>query len=600
MNKYLLSIIALSFGLLIGWPQNSNAQLPAWTDYYKRAEMYPESEWITGFVSAVNSNNEDQGKMVEKYESMARDKVVQSIEVEIESQNDLTISNINGKSDEAFLSKSVSFSNAKINGLRTEHYYDKKKNEVYAFSYVNKKELAFYYKNLMAANQKKLEQKLKEGREFLKMGNKEEALRSFYEGMPMLAESDQAHMLLLALNRKMLAEINLQEINQLRLDFNQEINNLQKATELNLNEAAYFVAYGIFIQLGEITSPIYMGETTYLNTGFSSPYSEMWAMALKDALIKAGNYQVKTTGNMQDASLLIVGNYWIQDVDLLIHNRIVKNEELVAVATARIPLKWLRSQQVVYMPGELSRIEKLTQYKLMTVNPEFTVKAGVEADEPLQVRVTYNSGTNNDEAANIPVVFINKQTGAVLCTAKSYDNGIAPGFLPPLGFNDALIEVEAGIDLASYIPIDTNTAYYLLIKKQFKLLPAHFLVHVQKQVYCIQSSELLLGSPMEIKTIEPTVKKALVDLGYQFTDDPSQADFLIMIEASSTTGTNYQGVYFTFVDANISVINQSTNKEVFKTHVDQVTGGGANYTKAGKKAFVNTAEQLKEAVKDYK
>jgi len=193
MNKYLLSIIALTFGLLIGWPQNSNAQLPAWTDYYKRAEMYPESEWITGFVSAVNSNNEDQGKMVEKYESMARDKVVQSIEVEIESQNDLTISNINGKSDEAFLSKSVSFSNAKINGLRTEHYYDKKKNEVYAFSYVNKKELAFYYKNLMAANQKKLEQKLKEGREFLKMGNKEEALRSFYEGMPMLAESDQAH-----------------------------------------------------------------------------------------------------------------------------------------------------------------------------------------------------------------------------------------------------------------------------------------------------------------------------------------------------------------------------------------------------------------------
>jgi len=112
-------------------------------------------------------------------------------------------------------------------------------------------------------------------------------------------------MLLLALNRKMLAEINLQEINQLRLDFNQEINNLQKATELNLNEAAYFVAYGIFIQLGEITSPIYMGETTYLNTGFSSPYSEMWAMALKDALIKAGNYQVKTTGNMQDASLLL-------------------------------------------------------------------------------------------------------------------------------------------------------------------------------------------------------------------------------------------------------------------------------------------------------
>jgi len=87
-----------------------------------------------------------------------------------------------------------------------------------------------------------------------------------------------------------------------------------------------------------------------------------------------------------------------------------------------------------------------------------------------------------------------------------------------------------------------------------------------------------------------------VDKGYQFTDNPGEADYLIKIAASATTGTSHQGIYFTYVDANLSIINRLDNKEIFKTHVDQVKGGGANYVKAGKKAYTNAAEQLKEAV----
>jgi len=101
---------------------------------------------------------------------------------------------------------------------------------------------------------------------------------------------------------------------------------------------------------------------------------------------------------------------------------------------------------------------------------------------------------------------------------------------------------------------------------------------------------------MQIKTIEPVVKETLAKAGYQFTNQPEKADYLIQIDASSTTGTQYRGIYFTYVDANLSVVNQKNKKEVFKTHIDQVKGGGANYVKAGKKAFVQAAEKLKVAV----
>lgn len=566
------------------------AQQPSWTDYYKRAEMYPESTWLTGFVSGVNTLDENPGKLIDVYESMARDKVVQSIEVEIETQNDLTISNINGKSDEAFLSKSVSFSNAKINGLRTEHFYDKKKKQVYAFSYVNKKELAFYYKNLMAANQQKLEQKLKEGRSFLKMGNKEDALRSFYEGMPLLTEIDQAHMLLVALNRKMLAEIHLDEINGLRLDIQQEINDLQKGSELNMEEAAYFVAYGLFVQLGEITQPVSLRKTTYLNTGFSSQFSDLWNDALKEALVKAGNYQVKNSGS--SAMLEVFGNYWVRNNEVHIHNQVVKNGEIVAVSNGHIPLSWLTAQHIVYLPEELARIELIDKFNLEAINPDLFIKAGIKSDIPLQTKVT----VNGEVAPNIPIQLIDKQSKEVISTAISNNMGMADGYVPALDYTNPLMEVEALVSIADYVPMDTLTAYYSIVKKQTRVIPAHFLLRISKQVYCIQSNERLSGSLMEIKTIEPIIKQALVDEGYQFTDNPEEADFIINIEADATTGTSHQGIYFTYVDANLSIVNQVDNKEIFKTHVDQVKGGGANYAKAGKKAYLNAATQLKEAL----
>lgn len=586
---------SLVFFLLLGFSPYLKAQQPAWTDYYKRAQMYPESEWISGFVSGFNSDNEDPGKLVDIYEAMARNKVVQSIEVEIETQNDLSISNINGKSDEAFLSKSVSFSNAKINGLRTEHYYDKKNNQVYAFSFVNKKELAFYYKNLLLANQKQLEQKLKEGRAFLKLGNKENALRSFYEGMPLLAEINQAHRLLLALNQKMLAEIGLDEINQLRLDFNAEISNLQKGSELNMSEAAYFVAYGLFVQIGELASPIFQEPSTYLNTGFSSQFSELWTSALKDALIKAGGYKLQDSEPKGASETSVVGNYWIQDEELQISNQLIKNGNVVAVSMGSIPLKWLQAQNISFLPKELERINKLNQFKLDPLQSDINVKAGMASEKPVAVKVSINSDAGSEPASNIPLLFVNKQSGKVLCKATSDEMGVASAFLPPMGFDIPKVQIEAMVDIATYVPLDTTSSYAALVQKNLNMIPARMQVHVQKQVYCIQSEELLLGSPLEIKTIEPMLKQALVDQGYQFTDYPEEADFLILIEASSTTGTSYQGIFFTFVDANLSVINNSNDKEVFKTHVEQVKGGGADYVKAGKKAYAQAAEKLKEA-----
>jgi len=115
------------------------AQQPAWVDYAQRNSMYPQSEYITGFVSVHNTGNEDPGKLTDKYEETAKAKVVQSVQVSIETNNSLSLSNINSESEEEFRSETVSVSSATITGLNVESYYDRKKNDVYAFAFVSKK-----------------------------------------------------------------------------------------------------------------------------------------------------------------------------------------------------------------------------------------------------------------------------------------------------------------------------------------------------------------------------------------------------------------------------------------------------------------------------
>ena len=77
-------------------------------------------------------------------------------------------------------------------------------------------------------------------------------------------------------------------------------------------------------------------------------------------------------------------------------------------------------------------------------------------------------------------------------------------------------------------------------------------------------------------------------------DRAAEADFIIRIKANTTTGTYYHGIYFAYLDANVSVMDNSTGEEIYKTHLDQLKGGGANYKKAAKKAYALGAIKLKE------
>ena len=586
----------LLFIFLVGISQYLIAQKPAWADYYKRTSMYPDTEFITGFISGINSEDNDVGEIKEIYETLAKDKLIQSIQVEIESNNQLNLSNSNGKSGEEFLSKSVSFSKANVSGLNIQSYYDRKKKEVYAFAFVNKKELAYYYYNIIKSGKEEVKQKLNEGRIYASKNDKEDALRSFYETMPIQNKMDEARVLLIALNRKMHAEINSEEINELKIDIINEINDLINPSKLDFSESAYFMAYGIFLQLGEITESLYIEDLSYENTDLKSHFSERWKKEFAQALVKAGKYDISNNKSGLN-HMKVNGNYWTEGEFININITVSKREQVIAASKGSIPLSWFEKESIAYIPEEVVKMESLIGYRINILKAPISIKLGVASYANVEVQLT-NDNSLTSNALGIPIIISNTEDTKPICNGFSDEKGEAKVYLPIIQSDKSMIQLEVDIDLAKYLDLDKNSLYLAMARSQNPIQTVLLDIKTNKPTIFIISDEQIQNSIMEIKTLEPVIKENLAEKGYNFVDNEKEADFIIIIRANTTTANQYQGLYFSYLDANFSIIDNSKSEEIYKVHLDQIKGGGGNYNKAAKKAYRIGAEKLKEYLKE--
>jgi len=568
------------------------AQEPSWTDYYERQNMYPEADFLVGFVSGIASDEQDIGKVKQQYEANAKNKLIQSIQVEIENNNSLNVSNKNGKSQEDFLSKSVSFSKANVNGLNTQSFYNRRNNEIFAIAYVNKKELTFYYYNSIKMGIQQVEQKLAEGRKYHQKNNKEEALRSFYECLPFFKEMDEARVLLMALNRKMYADINNDRINALNQELIEEIEDILNPSDLNLSETAYFVAYGLFLQLGVQAEAVYIEPITFENTGLSSDFSNVWDKEFGAALVKAASYQI--ADYKRKNNYIAVANYWQEGEFLKINASIIKDGKTLAVAKGSLPLSWIKKEGISYTPLAITKMQALKNSKLMVRNtPEF-VKLKFASKKAMVIELM----KNDIPLEGVAVSVVDSHGGQALCASKTNDAGVSLCFLPAIESQRSMLKLEVGIDLATYLGIDKNDLYYSIALSENPVLPIVLNIPTVKPSIFVQSRELIFGNSMDIKTLEPRLKALLAEKAYQFVEMEAHADYILIINANTTTSTSYQGIYFAYLDVTFSIIDVSTNTEIYKTHLDQIKGGGANYKKAAKKAYILGAKKLEGVFKD--
>jgi hypothetical protein len=124
---------------------------PFWIDADVRNVQYPVNTYYTGFAEVSVAVGEGQKKALNRAKQVAIGELSERVRVAVNSKKESTDISIGGidieeKIYSTFVADVKTASHTEMVGVKTETWFDAKKNIVYAFAYVNKYELADYYK----------------------------------------------------------------------------------------------------------------------------------------------------------------------------------------------------------------------------------------------------------------------------------------------------------------------------------------------------------------------------------------------------------------------------------------------------------------------
>lgn len=110
----------------------------------------------------------------------------------------------------------------------------------------------------------------------------------------------------------------------------------------------------------------------------------------------------------------------------------------------------------------------------------------------------------------------------------------------------------------------------------------------------VKSKETNFGQSVNI--LAPKLKAELSAHGCSFTPTLQNADWTLTINASTREGNSVDGLCFSFLDAEISLVENRTGKEIYSNNFTNLKGGALDYNTAGRKAYETGLKQITDEI----
>ncbi|MBX2842629.1 MAG: DUF4384 domain-containing protein [Flammeovirgaceae bacterium] len=371
MFSKIFSSLSLLLLIFIQLPLHVSAQAPGWTDYVERTNQFPKGSYIVGFNSERNVSSSQADAVLENLLDYAKIQLIESISVTIKSIGTLNITNINSQTHEYFKKTSASYSKVNVTGLKTDIYYDKKKKEAFAIAYASRSELIDTYKDKIKKGSAVIKRKIEAANTFKTNGDNQNAMKNYFETLPVFREVEEAYTIIVALNTGLIQEIEpvIQEINNQKFTVNHAVADLQKGDDLSLDDVAYLMAKGFQIQTNKPKRPIQLANFTYQDSKMGSPFSKRWASVFEKKLVDAADYPIVklqadnfyTGSNIfkseeekdpTESLYMITGTYWEEDDNIKIISilREIESGKALASMEGSLDVSWLLANNVRYRP----------------------------------------------------------------------------------------------------------------------------------------------------------------------------------------------------------------------------------------------------------
>ena len=179
------------------------AQRPDWMDEDIRALQYPSSKYLVGFASGNILPGENVTQATERIKNTALGNLLESVWVSMASTTSSVISSIfsNGQYEESeqFNNQTLKNTFADIVGMKSESFFDRKKNYVYVFSHAKRVEVVDYHKNLIQFNLSHAESLMETTNALSAQSDKASARSSCEEALSLFPLINSSQSLLIAL-----------------------------------------------------------------------------------------------------------------------------------------------------------------------------------------------------------------------------------------------------------------------------------------------------------------------------------------------------------------------------------------------------------------
>lgn len=380
------SVLSISFIIL--FTAQAYCQKPEWIDASARASMFPESKFLVGFASQAGGRMESSDELLEKVSEYSRIQLIESIWVDIRSIGSYDLNNSEDGTQETFRKNSVSFSNAQISGLKTETFYDPKKKEGYAITYASKEEVLNLYTNNIKADKDQIRKRIAEAEKDLAKGNRQHALYEYFNCLPVFRKIEEAQTLLAVLHGAFKEDKEHAELKALVSDGVQKVKTDQ---QFNIDDAAYFMAFGFKAQIKELDKPVMLSHFTYHDSQMASTFSKRLYNALEQKLTRIANYQVikemDAKSSISQTHYAITGTYWEENNEIRITAtlRELRSGKALASMESAVPLATVKAADLSYKPDNYDNAVSVSK---------ILIKDEVKAND-LQLDIWTNKGMQN-------------------------------------------------------------------------------------------------------------------------------------------------------------------------------------------------------------
>ncbi|MBL8027957.1 MAG: LPP20 family lipoprotein [Fibrobacteres bacterium] len=260
------------------------------------------------------------------------------------------------------------------------------------------------------------------------------------------------------------------------------------------------------------------------------------------------------------------------------------------------PLKVFNNGDSVFLMNDIvgSFQKLLNKITLIPVKPLLNGKVGLPLKEQVAFAATYSDGKTQPAkpVSRIPVfIAFQKGKGDVTAFVECDTSGVARTAVTKISSAEKMQTIGAVVDLSRSV-FDTASVLYKWVCKNLVVPKTSVQISVSALTVALESNEMLFDKALDVKYIEPAIKKALADSNISFIAAKEKPDCLVSISAKARKGSTLQDLYVAFVDLNLSITNPETGEELYKTGLKNLKGIQLDYDRAALKAYEAAAAAL--------